>query len=128
MRPGRRPASAAGRRGERIAAWYLRRRGYRVLARNLIAGRAEADLVCLSPDRACVVIVEVKSRRASHGERRPESQIGTRKADSLRRAAAALQASDRLRGLPVRIDVVAVDLSPWPLRSRVRHHERAVSR
>ena len=49
-----------GRRGEGIAARYLRRCGYRILERNFRAAGAEIDLV--AADRETLVFVEVKAR------------------------------------------------------------------
>ncbi|MBN1441092.1 MAG: YraN family protein [Planctomycetes bacterium] len=56
----RRRGAALGRRGERIAARYLRRRGMRILARNVRMSPGEIDLVAL--DGGSLVFVEVKSR------------------------------------------------------------------
>ena len=53
-------AQSAGRRGERLALRYLRRRGYRLLQRNYRHGRHEIDLVMQDGD--CLVFVEVKAR------------------------------------------------------------------
>lgn len=49
-----------GAKGERCAARYLRRRGYRILARNWRTGRYELDIV--ASVRGVLVIVEVKTR------------------------------------------------------------------
>ena len=49
-----------GDRGERLAARWLTRRGYRILHRKLTIGRDEADLVAVDP-HGTVVIVEVKT-------------------------------------------------------------------
>src|SRR5579884_2407506 len=48
-----------GTRSERAAVRFLRRLGYRILARNYSCPHGELDLVAL--DRDCVVIVEVRS-------------------------------------------------------------------
>jgi len=56
---------ALGREGERLAAQYLRRNGYRVLYRNFRAPHGgEVDIVCR--DKTCdeLVFVEVKTRRS----------------------------------------------------------------
>ncbi|MEN1705422.1 MAG: YraN family protein [Planctomycetota bacterium] len=118
-----------GRRGEQVAARYLRRRGFRVLGRNVRVGVGEADVVCLSPDGRSLVIVEVKARTASAGSRRPESQVGRAKQTKLLQVARAVQRrfGPRLRSAKgLRIDVVAVELKAWPRRSVIRHHEHAV--
>ena len=49
-----------GRKGERVAAKFLRRAGYRILARNQHFGRNELDLVV--KDQQYIVFVEVKTR------------------------------------------------------------------
>ena len=52
-----------GRRGEKLAAVYLKSRGYTVLHRNFRAlGGGEVDLVCRQGD--FFVFVEVKTRRS----------------------------------------------------------------
>jgi putative endonuclease len=49
-----------GVRGERLAARYLRRHGYRILARNVHCGKNELDLV--ARNRQYIVFAEVKTR------------------------------------------------------------------
>lgn len=56
---------AKGRRGEAFAAWYLRLKGWRILARRVKTPRGEIDLVARRG--RVVVFVEVKWR-ASAGE------------------------------------------------------------
>jgi len=50
--------SARGRAAERRVAWYFRRRGYRILARNVRAGGVELDLIVRRGRR--LVFCEVK--------------------------------------------------------------------
>lgn len=52
---------AIGDRGEKIAANYLRRKGYRILCRNFRSAHGEIDLVAATRD--CLVFVEVKTRK-----------------------------------------------------------------
>ena len=52
-----------GRRGEKYAAKWLRKKGYRILHRNYRLGDDEADLIAFDPDGETVVFVEVKTRR-----------------------------------------------------------------
>jgi len=49
-----------GARGEKAAARYLRRNGYKVLTRNFRSGKAEVDLIARHKD--FLVFVEVKTR------------------------------------------------------------------
>lgn len=54
-------AKCIGDRGERIAAKYLRRKGYKIVCRNFRSAHGEIDLVAASRD--CLVFVEVKTRK-----------------------------------------------------------------
>jgi len=52
-----------GREGERIAAAFLRRNGYKVLYRNFSAAHGgEVDIVCRDKRTGTLVFVEVKTR------------------------------------------------------------------
>lgn len=122
---------ALGLAGEETAARFLKRAGYRVLARNVKVPMGEADLVCESPDGATIVIVEVKSRRVSpapgpHATIPPEAAITARKRRKLRAIAAFLRRVNRWEARAMRIDVIAVEFdSTAPNRVLdVRHHER----
>jgi putative endonuclease len=73
-----------GRYGERVAAAFLRGRGYRVLYRNYQTAQGEIDLVCRCGD--VLVFVEVRTR-AGEDFGRPAETIDTRKREALRRTA-----------------------------------------
>ena len=55
------PRKLFGQAGESAAEEYLRRKGYRILARNLRSSLGELDLV--AEDGQVLVFVEVKARR-----------------------------------------------------------------
>lgn len=120
-----------GRRGERIAARHLRRKGYRVLARNARVSVGEADIVCRGPDRETIVIVEVKTRRRGQSESSdaipPESSITRAKRRKLLSVTRTLVRANGWEHRPVRIDVVAVEFEPTGRRATVRHYESAVT-
>ena len=56
----RHAAEKRGRRGEGLAAWFLRLKGYRILDRNVRTPRGEVDIVARKG--GCLVFVEVKTR------------------------------------------------------------------
>ena len=56
----RRRAEDKGRRAETIAAWYLRAKGYRILAQRVRTRVGEIDIIARQGDT--LVFVEVKAR------------------------------------------------------------------
>ncbi len=113
---------ALGDRGERLAARWLKRRGYRILHRGLTIGHDEADLIAVDPDGRTLVIVEVKTRTA--GVPGPEAGITRDKRCRLARLASRLQERPQFRDHPIRFDAVAI---VWPRDGDpdIRHYEDA---
>jgi putative endonuclease len=112
-------ASTRGKAGEALAVAYLELAGCAVIARNLRLGGVEVD--ALVSDGPAQVVVEVKVRaRSDYGG--AAAAIDHVKRARLVRAARALQQDGARR---VRIDVVAVDLSPDG--ATVRHYRNAVT-
>ena len=95
-----------GRRGERAAEKYLKRNGYRIVARNFRAAGAEIDIVAM--DGETLVFVEVKTRR-SRDAGAPEEAVDERKQLRMRRAAEAFSVRYRVGEKDLRFDIVAVD-------------------
>lgn len=118
-----------GFRGERAAAWHLRRHRYRILARNVASDRGELDIVALAPDRRTIVVVEVKARRihAKADAPPPEASVTHHKREKLLELTQRLMARRSWTGRPVRIDVVAVEY-PEAGRPAIRHFENAVTK
>ena len=59
----RRVAEASGRRGERLAGWWLRLKGWRILDRRVRTPAGEVDLVARKGN--LVAFVEVKLRKTA---------------------------------------------------------------
>lgn len=111
-----------GARGERIAARYLRRRGYHILetrARNVYG---EVDIIAV--DRRSLVFVEVKTRKSlSAGH--PAEAVTEGKQRRITRSALAYLKHHNLLHHASRFDVIAV---LWPPRRRwpeVIHYQNA---
>lgn len=118
-----------GNRGEDAAARFLRRKKFRVLARNVRVEMGEADMLCLAPDRRTVVIVEVKTRRVrAPGEKAfaaPEASVTVAKRQKLTAVSRHLRRANRWYDRTVRVDVVGVE---WPEGGTplIRHHEGVI--
>jgi putative endonuclease len=120
-------AQVVGDDGERIAAMWLDQLGWRIIARNLRVGRAEVDLLAIDPSvPRTLVIVEVR-RRSRRDFGLAEETVGYRKRAALRRAAGQLAARQalpdgrRLPSMPLRVDLIAIDLGVDG-RPSLRHH------
>lgn len=109
MTAERRRAERRGRRGEGLAAWYLRLKGWRVIARRVQTPRGEVDIVARRG--RTLAFVEVKWRKHA-------AEVGHAvDAYRLRRVVAGaevLAARYSRPGDTVRIDVVLVAPGCWP--------------
>lgn len=73
-----------GARGEDAAAKFLKRNGFKILARNARLSRYEIDIIAREGDT--IAFVEVKTR-ASDAVAAPEVNVDARKRNHIRRAA-----------------------------------------
>ncbi len=104
-----------GNLGERLAAEFLEKRGFRLAAANFIVpvGRnrrnalvnAEIDLIAYDQETLC--FIEVKTRHSDEFAA-PETAVDLRKQRQITRAARAYRKIFRLRGVAFRYDVVTV--------------------
>ncbi len=99
------PRHRLGGRGEELAAAFLQRRGYRLLARNYRTPWGEADLI--ARHRGVLVFIEVKARQ-SRRFGLPQEAVHPAKQEKLRRVAEHYLQAQGLSDLPVRFDVVAI--------------------
>ena len=106
-----------GQRGEDRAVEYLKKHGYRILARNWRTAWGELDIVAGSGKE--LVFVEVRTIDAPDFGF-PEESVGPSKQRQLARLATAYVQHARFEG-DWRIDVIAID------RDGVRHVQGAVS-
>jgi putative endonuclease len=115
-----------GKRGEAIAAAFLQRRGYGIIAANWRCSTGEIDLI--ASDGATLVFVEVRTRRSSVAGLAEESVTPRKQQRLIALADAYLQALDEAGTPwpgPWRIDVLALRLDADGA-ARVRHLQHAV--
>jgi putative endonuclease len=119
-----------GDAGEDLACALLKRKGYRILGRNLELRFTEIDILAEAPDRDTVVFVEVKTRTrredAEVESLAAELAVDDEKRVLLVRGARHLARANQWYRRPLRIDVVAVEYSPVREKCIVRHREDIV--
>jgi len=116
------PKKTLGQRGEAAAERYLRRRGYKVLARSDRFGLGELDLVML--DRKTIVFVEVKTRQ-SHDAGHPSEAVDKSKQRKLTQLAVAFLKRHDLLEHPARFDVIAVTWATGKRLPMIEHTKNA---
>lgn len=116
-----------GERGEQLAATFLERKGFRLVAANFIVpvGRnrrnaiihAEIDLIAY--DKDVLVFIEVKTRTSADFAA-PETAVDLRKQRQITRAARSYRRIFRLRGSSFRYDVVSVVLPDEKSKPKIK--------
>lgn len=114
-------ALRTGVRGETYAYWYLRRRGYILIARNYMLPGCKGEIDIVGYDGDTVAFVEVKTRiipqivphdadRTKY--RLPEDAVNWEKRLNLMRIARQFLRIRRLESVPHRFDLVAIESQP----------------
>ena len=111
----RRIAEAAGRRGERLAGWWLRLKGWRILDRRVRTPAGEVDIVARRGN--LIAFVEVKMRKTGADL---DFAIDERRLSRVAAAAEYLMPRYAGPGDDIRVDVIL--LAPG---TRPRHIENA---
>lgn len=115
MKATRQAAEERGRKGERLAAWYLRLKGWSILDTRVRTPAGEVDLV--AKRGALIAFVEVKVR-ATRAEL--DFAIDERRLARVAAAAEILMPIYATKGEDIRIDVILI--APG---ARPRHIEHA---
>jgi putative endonuclease len=122
-----RGASArVGAIGEELACEHLRRRGFRVLARNVRTRAGEIDVIAF--DGRTLAFVEVKTASAGATQASaPLERLGPRQRARLRRAAAAwlCRGAARPHAPLLRLDAIGVTVDSAGRLLRLDHVESA---
>ena len=102
-----------GKRGEQVAAKYLKRHGYEILERNIHISHQEIDIIAIN--RECIAFVEVKTRLLEPGRAdrytTPSAAVTPEKRRFLLKAAFSYMGEHGYKLQP-RMDVIEVYLTP----------------
>ena len=116
------PRKTLGRRGEDVAARFLRRLGYKILARSRRLDPGELDLVAL--DGRTIVFIEVKTRQSQQAGH-PAEAVDDIKQRRLTRLAVTFLKRHGLLEYPARFDVVAITWPEGRGRPQIEHFRNA---
>ena len=94
-----------GKKGEKIAAAYLVKNGYTILAKNFYFNKAELDIVA-QKNKGTIVVVEVKTRTSDFFGN-PQDFVSPSKIKLLVKAANEYIISKNL-DVEVRFDIIAI--------------------
>lgn len=112
-----------GRRGEEDAYFYLRKRGYVMVARNYRSPRRRGEIDLVGWDREVLCFIEVKTR-TSREVKPAEAAV-----DREKRRELGGMAKEYLRGVPEsvpwRFDVVSVYYDRFPARVEIELFKNA---
>ena len=109
-----------GRKGEELAAKYLKKKGFRVLEKNFKNRFGEIDLIVFK--KGLLVFVEVKTRVGSV-DFNPEWAINFNKVSRVQKMAQVFLAQNKIDYQDLRIDVVCVCLSREKKLLKIDHYE-----
>lgn len=106
-----------GAAAETIAEEFLIKKGFAIVEKNFHFGqKGEIDII--ARDGACLVFVEVKSRRSLNFGT-PESALTPQKVKTIRRTAEGYLYVNKITNQECRFDVVAIEL--WKKPPEIRH-------
>jgi len=109
-RSARLGAERGGRRGEAIAAWYLRLKGYRIVAARVKTPVGEIDLVVRRFGTTAFVEVKTRASAAEYGM--ALEAVNTRRV--VRAAEYYVSRHPKLAATPLRFDVIFLAPRTWP--------------
>ena len=118
-------ARQTGVRGETYAYWYLRRKGYVMIARNFTNRGMKGEIDLVGFDGETVAFVEVKTRTSGRHEfGSPEDAVTPEKRRHVSRMAREFLREYRAGNAPFRFDILAIEAPPGQ-RPAVRLHKGA---
>jgi len=98
---------ATGREGEKIAADFLKKNGYRIIDKNYRCPLGEIDIV--AREKGAIVFIEVKTRKSSELGY-PEQAVGIKKQRKMSQLALWFLQKKKIIDTSARFDVVAITM------------------
>ncbi len=111
-----------GRWGEDAAANHLRKKGYKIVARNVRSRLGEIDIVASQGD--CIVFVEVRTRKSV--QMAPEESVTMAKQRRVAALGAEYLSARGTLDVEWRVDVIAIEQGRNGGLIRLEHYENAL--
>ena len=109
-----------GKYGEDLACDFLKRKGYKIISRNIKLSFQEIDIISKFGDT--IVFVEVKTRTGnSFGE--ADEVVTDEKVENLQKAICQYLSINNLDSSQIRLDLIAIDISKENKTARIRHYK-----
>lgn len=110
--------------GEDIAEKYLRKKKYKILAKNFKRKWGEIDIV--SRKKKNIIFVEVKTILKKQGFS-PEDEVDWKKKRQLRKMAQIYLSENKISlESPWQIDIIAIEITPDFKKTKIRHYKNAI--
>ena len=113
---------STGELGEKLAAKFLRKKGWRIVKTNLRIDKDEIDILAVSPKGEILALLEVRSTKNTAKD--PRATIGHEKRKCIRRAAEKLRSVAIFHHCKARIDLLTVNLGFSP--PQIVHYEAII--
>lgn len=108
-----------GNTGEKIALKYLKKQGYKLVAKNFTALQCEIDIIVKKKD--ILAFVEVKSRTHDEDYGGGKEAVNYQKQYNIKKAAQMFLKKNNLWDMNIRFDIIEVELNT----GNVNHLEAA---
>ena len=109
-----------GAYGEDLAADFLIKKGWKIVARNLRAGYQEMDILALKD--GVFAFIEVKTRLSGNNLEGADYAITSRKIGNLKKGIRKFINRNKIDENLIRLDLIAVDISKEAKIAKIKHY------
>ncbi|RLC38267.1 YraN family protein [Candidatus Falkowbacteria bacterium] len=106
--------------GEKIAANYLKRKGYLIIEKNVKVSFKEIDII--AKIKEIIVFIEVKTR-TSNTLGSADEAISGKKINNLKKAINSYLAENKIKANNIRLDFIAINIDKYKKIANIKHFE-----
>lgn len=109
-----------GQYGEGLAIEYLKKKNYKIIARNVKISYQEIDIVAKVKEKT--VIIEVKTGVSEH-DNLAEENFSRRKINNLIKALEIYTSKNNINPEDARLDLITIDISRHKKIAKIKHYK-----